>query len=196
MDEIQRQIAAVFTAAGDGKDPEMQSLLERHAESMPFDDDSPNEDSPPAMQPSQQQDDGDLEGEGDAYPTVIHRIAQFLIQFHPSQRPTAHEAVRFLAESNWDLGQANINIYNSRLAMEEPHSPEEADTTPLDPGIDRAPAVKGCPAPSKGIITITFPDGRKTTGKFAGRDTMDWNDAEQIYALNRWRAQFFRYVAL
>ena len=194
MEEIQEQIATIFIAAANGEDPEMQSLLERHVQSMPFDEESADDGTTTAVRPSEHPDADDSSDEDGTYPTPVRRIAEFMIQFVPHRRPSAHEALRFLAESDWDNSRATINIHNSRMttASEGYESEEEADTASLNSNVDRAPAVKGRVTPSKGTITITLLNGRRKTTRFAGVKTMDWNDAEHIHLLNRWRAQFFR----
>ena len=133
--------------------------------------------------------------EDEGYPKPVRMIADFLIQHPPSERPTAHEALRFLEESAWDLDGAILNYRNARFADEEAQeepAPEEPDIFTLNPNLDRTPAVKGQVTPEKANITLKRPNGKTKTNKFPNIDNMDWNSAEDILALNRWRGQLFR----
>ena len=65
----------------------------------------------------------------------------------------------------------------------------------LNPDVDRKAVVKGCLEPEKlDVILNNLPGKAPISARFPRAGTMDWNNADDVRALNRWRAQRFRFV--
>ncbi|KAL8782761.1 MAG: hypothetical protein Q9195_009576 [Heterodermia aff. obscurata] len=125
--------------------------------------------------------------------------------------PEARQPRTYLSHAHWDLETA-VRVYASERAQEVVEQEDDDDdeelsvtddesipasTSPrsrlrqLNPHIDRKPAIKDKPSPSKLHIQLHNIDGAAAIEKSYPKP-VEWTSSESIRALNRWRQQVLR----
>lgn len=69
-------------------------------------------------------------------------------------------------------------------------SEKQEEMAKLNPKADRKEVKKGQGDATKLTITLVHPDGKMKSVTY--KHPVDWNNADHVHKLNKWRAQHFR----